>query len=49
MGCASYPFDGLSTGTLLKHADAAMYGAKKFSTQFCFYESDDSRKALSAL
>jgi hypothetical protein len=26
--------------TLLKHADAAMYGAKKFGTPFCFYESD---------
>jgi hypothetical protein len=25
--------------TLLKHADAAMYGAKRFNTHFCFYET----------
>ncbi len=42
MGCASYPKDGLDMGALLKHADAAMYAAKKFSTPFCFYESDAS-------
>jgi diguanylate cyclase (GGDEF)-like protein/PAS domain S-box-containing protein len=40
IGCASYPKDGLDRDTLLKHADAAMYGAKKFGTPFCFYESD---------
>ena len=40
IGCASYPKDGLDMGTLLKHADAAMYGAKKFGTPFCFYESN---------
>ena len=42
IGCASYPKDGLDMGGLLKHADAAMYAAKKFSTPFCFYESDAS-------
>ena len=39
IGCASYPKDGLDMNTLLKRADAAMVGAKKFATPFCFYES----------
>jgi diguanylate cyclase (GGDEF)-like protein/PAS domain S-box-containing protein len=39
MGCARYPQDGDDMPTLLKHADAAMYGAKRFNTHFCFYET----------
>jgi diguanylate cyclase (GGDEF)-like protein/PAS domain S-box-containing protein len=39
MGCARYPQDGSDMLTLLKHADAAMYGAKRFNTDFCFYET----------
>ncbi len=39
IGCASYPKDGLDMGTLLKHADAAMVGAKRFGIPVCFYES----------
>ena len=39
MGCARYPRDGGDMPTLLKHADAAMYGAKRFNTHFCFYET----------
>ena len=48
IGCASYPKDGLDVGTLLKHADAAMYGAKKFGSAFCFYESDANPRPLAA-
>lgn len=48
IGCASYPKDGADMSTLLKHADAAMYGAKKFATPFCLYEADDSRNPASA-
>lgn len=40
IGCASYPKDGRDMGTLLRHADAALYGAKKFDTPFCVYESE---------
>jgi diguanylate cyclase (GGDEF)-like protein/PAS domain S-box-containing protein len=39
MGCARYPQDGRDMPTLLKHADAAMVGAKRFNTHFCFYET----------
>jgi diguanylate cyclase (GGDEF)-like protein len=39
IGCAIYPHDGQDAAALLKHADAAMYGAKRFGTQFSFYET----------
>jgi len=39
MGCARYPQDGGDMQTLLKNADAAMVGAKRFNTYFCFYET----------
>lgn len=42
IGCASYPKDGLHMGTLLKHADAAMVGAKRFRMPVCFYESGET-------
>jgi diguanylate cyclase (GGDEF)-like protein/PAS domain S-box-containing protein len=42
IGCASYPKDGLDMGTLLKHADAAMVGAKRFGIPVCFYESGET-------
>lgn len=38
IGCARFPQDGRDMATLLKNADAAMYGAKRFGTHFCFYE-----------
>jgi diguanylate cyclase (GGDEF)-like protein len=42
IGCASYPKDGLDMNTLLKHADAAMVGAKQFGIPVCFYESGET-------
>ena len=39
IGCARYPQDGTDISTLVKHADSAMYGAKRFGTSFCFYEA----------
>lgn len=39
VGAACYPQDGGDGATLLRHADAAMYGAKRFGTRFCFYET----------
>lgn len=39
IGCAMYPRDGLDGPSLLRHADAAMYGAKRFGTQFSFFDT----------
>lgn len=39
IGCALYPRDGVDGASLLRHADAAMYGAKRFGTQFSFFDT----------
>jgi diguanylate cyclase (GGDEF)-like protein/PAS domain S-box-containing protein len=39
IGCAIYPRDGADATSLLRHADAAMYGAKRFGTQFSFFDT----------
>ena len=39
MGCARYPQDGEDTLALIKRAGAAMYAAKRFGTEFFFYEA----------
>lgn len=46
IGCARYPQDGEDMETLLKRADAAMYGAKRFGITFCYYDAGVSDVVL---
>ena len=39
LGCAIYPRDGTDMVSLLRHADAAMYGAKRSHSGFRFYDA----------
>ena len=46
IGVALYPQDGDKVETLLKHADTAMYQAKRYGgSSVCFYEASLSEKA----
>jgi len=40
IGIAIYPTHGRDSETLLKHADVAMYNAKKTRNAFCFFSDD---------
>jgi GGDEF domain-containing protein len=40
VGSARYPSDGPDAAALLKHADAAMFRAKRSDVLFCFYQAD---------
>ncbi|MCF8169007.1 MAG: GGDEF domain-containing protein [Rhodoferax sp.] len=39
IGCAHHPYDGESVQDLLKHADAAMYEAKRSKTGYAFFNA----------
>jgi diguanylate cyclase (GGDEF)-like protein/PAS domain S-box-containing protein len=50
IGCARYPQDGGDLATLLKHADQAMYAAKRLGgSHFCFHEIRGSSNAVANL
>jgi diguanylate cyclase (GGDEF)-like protein len=50
IGCARYPQDGGDLGTLLKHADQAMYAAKRLGgSHFCLHEIRGSPNAVANL
>jgi diguanylate cyclase (GGDEF)-like protein/PAS domain S-box-containing protein len=50
IGCARFPQDGSDISALLKHADSAMYAAKRFGgNHFCFHESEGDHSAMANL
>lgn len=50
IGGVCFPEDGSDMATLLKHADQAMYDAKRFGgNYFCFFEPEDKQNVLASL
>ena len=50
VGIANYPFDGDDAGVILKHADTAMYHAKKSGrNNFKFYTAEMNKSAVKRL
>ncbi len=50
IGCVCFPEDGSDLTTLLKHADSAMYAAKRFGgNHFCFFEPADTLNPFPSL
>ena len=50
IGCARYPQDGSELGALLKHADRAMYAAKRLGgSHFCLHEGRGGSNAVANL
>ncbi|MGI3745069.1 MAG: EAL domain-containing protein [Janthinobacterium lividum] len=50
VGIANYPFDGNDAGVILKHADTAMYHAKKSGrNNFKFYTAEMNQSAVKRL
>ncbi len=45
IGCARFPQDGQDAAALLKCADLAMFGAKRFGLEFSFFDSGGDRSA----
>jgi diguanylate cyclase (GGDEF)-like protein/PAS domain S-box-containing protein len=49
IGAVAFPQDGTNVPTILKCADAALFGAKAFGNQLCFYETAQTFNAIPGL
>jgi len=49
IGIAVFPAAGLEPGALMRHADSAMYQAKREGTGFAFYDPANDRQAASRM
>ena len=49
IGVAVYPNHGTDTGTLIRHADIAMYTAKRNNLNYCLYEKTRDKRRVDKL